>query len=65
MQDTQEYSNISYFLGFIYKNYAKVDYLCSRREIILFVTEKIITQWHYSIPVQLTGSLVDEPGDSD
>lgn len=58
MQDTQEYSNISDFLGFIYKNYAQVDHLCSRCEIILFVTEKIITQWHYTFPVQHTGWLI-------
>lgn len=45
MQDTREYMNISGFLGFIYMNYAQVDRLCKRSEIILLVTEK----YHYSV----------------
>lgn len=67
LQDTHEYSNISGFLGFIYKNYAQLDQLRSHSEIILFVTEQIIIPWHYTIPVQHTGSLIGyyEPGTSD
>lgn len=45
MQDTREYMNISGFLGFIYMNYAQVDHLYNRSEIILFATQKN----HYSV----------------